>query len=281
MEGARRAYSIAMEGARAVRMPIRVVAVALALVAFLTQPELDDLFLQVQPSCHRDAPLYQRRCAATWINLIYVSVARVEDSWYIGLAFHWLHVSLGRLQRFASAPLVAMAEAVLFIMGVPSIITFTLINFVNVIVLAFYHFVLALLLVPWNILSEFFVLIANEASELFSGLFDLLFYGFLIYMGYSAIKTRWNDYSASQDINALMNSLALDEVEKELESTRRYLMNPNSRLRDIPFIKRDLFQHLSELDATLTDGLPDARASKQKYSQQINRILERIQALGY
>ena len=92
-------------------------------------------------------------------------------------------------------------------MGVPSIITFTLINFVNVIVLAFYHFVLALLLVPWNILSSS-VLIANEASELFSGLFDLLFYGFLIYMGYSAIKTRWNDYSASQDINALMNSLA-------------------------------------------------------------------------
>lgn len=274
MEGARRAYSIAMEGARAVRMPIRVVAVGLALVAFLTQPELDDLFLQVQPSCHRDAPLYQRRCAATWINLIYVSVARVEDSWYIGLAFHWLHVSLGRLQRFASAPLVAMAEAVLFIMGVPSIIAFTLINFVNTIVLAFYHFVLAFL-------SEFFVLIANEASELFSGLFDLLFYGFLIYMGHSAIKTRWNDYSASQDINALMNSLALDEVEKELESTRRYLMNPNSRLRDIAFIKRDLFQHLSKLDAILTDGLPDARASKQKYSQQINRILERIQALGY
>ena len=226
MEGARRAYSIAMEGARAVRMPIRVVAVGLALVAFLTQPELDDLFLQVQPSCHRDAPLYQRRCAATWINLIYVSVARVEDSWYIGLAFHWLHVSLGRLQRFASAPLVAMAEV-------------------------------------------------------FSGLFHLLFYGFLIYMGYSAIKTRWNDYSASQDINALMNSLALDEVEKELEGTRRYLMNPNSRLRDIAFIKRDLFQHLSKLDAILTEGLPDARASKQKYSQQINRILERIQALGY
>ena len=74
-----------------------------------------------------------------------------------------------------------MAEAVLFIMGVPSIITFTLINFVNVIVLAFYHFVLALLLVPWNILSEFFVLIANEASELFSG--------YLIYcsMGFSFI----------------------------------------------------------------------------------------------
>ena len=42
---------------------------------------------------------------------------------------------------------------------------------------------------------------------------------------------------------------------------------------------RDLFQHLSKLDAILTEGLPDQRANK--VSQQINRILERIQALGY
>ena len=55
---ARRACSIAMEGAlaRSVRMHI-VVAVGLALVAFATQPKLDDLFLQLQlqPSCNRAA----------------------------------------------------------------------------------------------------------------------------------------------------------------------------------------------------------------------------------
>ena len=38
---------------------------------------------------------------------------------------------------------------------------------------------------------------------------------------------------------------------------------PNSRLRDIAFIKRDLFQHLSKLDAILTEGLrTQGRANK-------------------
>jgi aminoglycoside phosphotransferase (APT) family kinase protein len=78
-----------------------------------------------------------------------------------------------------------------------------------------------------------------------------------------------------------MEPLALNEVENELEIAGRYLMNPNSRLRDIAFIKRDLVRVLSELDAILTDGLPDARESKREYSRQINRILERIQALGH
>ena len=305
---ARRACSIAMEGAlaRSVRMHI-VVAVGLALIAFATQPKLDDLFLQLQPSCHRDAPLYQKRCAVTWINLIYVSVAKVEDSWYIGLTFHWLHTSqwlnTRRLQRFASglpfralnfasSPLVALAEAVLFIMGVPSIITFTLIDlFTNLItwcfafagmtVRAFHHFLLGVLLVPWNTLSGLFVRTANEASNLFSGLHKLLYYGLLISSGLAIVKFCWNDYSAVSQIKALMEPLALNEVENELEIAGRYLMNPNSRLRDIAFIKRDLVRVLSELDAILTDGLPDARESKREYSRQINRILERIQALGH
>ena len=304
-----------MVGARARSVRgLEVIAVGLALVAFATQPKLNDLFLQLQPSCHRDAPLYQKRCAVTWINLIYVSVAKVEDSWYVGLAFHWLRVSqrlsLRRLQRFASGrplralkftsgPLVSLVDAVSFIVRVPSVVTFTLVNvftklitasltFGGMIALAFYRCLLdvcsmslGVLLAPWNALFGLFVHSASGASNLFSGLSNMLFYGFIICMGLSGVAWRWNDYRAVSQINALIKPLALDDVEKELEGTRRYLVNPNSRLRDIAFIKRDLSQRLSQLDAVLTDGLPDARESKQKYSRQINRILERITDLGY
>ena len=326
-----------MEGARARAVGTRVGIVAVGLAALLaiaTQPTLDDLFLQLPPSCHRDAPLYLKRCAVTWINLICVSVAKVEDSWYVGLAFRWLRASqglkLGRLMTecftFAGTTVLATVLALyhfllgallvpwnalsgLFVLfvdtanGASNLFSYLSGRFCELLIYgllmvaalhvvgAFVLFALFiitvttftnLLVVPWNALSGLFVDTANGTSNLFSGLYKLLLYGSLIVGGLGVVgtfvKMHRDDYRAVSQINALMEPLALNDIEKELNSASRYLMNPNI---NIAFMKRDLSRVLTELDAILTDGLPDARQSKREYSQQITRILKRIRALEH
>lgn len=212
-------------------------------------------------------------------------------------AFTW--GLLLRALKFAFSPCVALVDAVSFIIGVLSIIAFTIINgltmlitecltFAGMIVLPVYHFLLdvcstslGVLLVPLQALAGLFIRCSGGLLKVFSGLLKFAVYAFCVRAGIFLVEQLANNYTAVSQIDSLIKPLALDEVEKELDSTHRYLVNPNGRLRDIAFIKTDLSQRLSQLDAVNTDGLSDAGERKQKYAQQINRILERIQALGY